>query len=226
MFLCLSFVIMRCTATFAILCLAVLILLEHAQACFEGPLPKKKNGFIPRLPRSFCWNHLLAALCLRYRKKHTAPWIAEHPVVPMLSTTTLCNVASTRLLASAMMRCYAVLPWNIGASSMSMVLCCAQLKCVEIATPLCNAMQKARRFPRMQLTLFRSPPSLWSSRNFVLLLPLLQQTPWHSWSNMASCLLFKNYLKTHTQRFLTVAEPPHSPWKQKLNRLQLNINVS
>jgi hypothetical protein len=36
----------------------------------------------------------------------------------------LCNVASARLLASAMMRCYAVLPWNIGgASSMSMVFC-------------------------------------------------------------------------------------------------------
>ena len=34
---------MRCTATFAILCLAVLILLEHAQTCFEGPLPKKKT---------------------------------------------------------------------------------------------------------------------------------------------------------------------------------------
>lgn len=43
MLLCLSFVIMRCTATFAILCLAVLILLEHAQTCFEGPLPKKKT---------------------------------------------------------------------------------------------------------------------------------------------------------------------------------------
>ena len=134
MLVCLSFVIMRCTATFAILCLAVL--LEHAQTCFEGPLPKKKNGFIPRLPRSFCWNHLLAALCLRNRKKHTAPWIAEHRVVPMFSTTTLCNVASARLFGicnDAVLCGVAVEYWRGIVDVDGFVLCS-----VEIATPLCN----------------------------------------------------------------------------------------
>ena len=141
MLLCLSFVIMRCTATFAILCLAVLILLEHAQTCFVKVRCRRKKRFHTKITKVFLLKSPVGCPLFALPKKHTAQRIAEHRVVPMLSTTTLCNVASARLLASAMMRCYAVLPWNIGgASSMSMVLCCVQLKSPHLSAMACKKL--------------------------------------------------------------------------------------
>ena len=168
----------------------------------EGPLPKKKTvsyqDYQGLSVEITCWLPFVCATEKTHSTKNS--WASCCSDAFNNNLVQRCFRKAFGICNDAVLCGVAVEYWRGIVDVDGFVLCS-----VEIATPLCNGMQKARRFPRMQLTLFRSPPSLCSSRSFVLLLPLLQQTPWHSWSNMASCLLFKNYLKTHTQ-------VPHSCW--------------